>query len=210
MGYAFYFPLVFFIVFFIQYVMGEKELSFFLLTQMEFLIAPFSAWWVIFLYFDYFEEDGRDLFYSYPVTALEHGLFRVSIFCFIYFLFILICCAALTFRFPDANFFVLLLQYLSESIFYISVAFLFIICFKKVTIPIVIIGSYVSTEYLTGGQIIPLFHVMFFNDSPLAFDEVILSSTINLVLSIVCTVIGHLLLAKQSQLKVFKNNKFYI
>ncbi|WP_026678860.1 hypothetical protein [Fictibacillus gelatini] len=202
-GYAFYFSFLPFLFFVFQFLFGEKELSFILLKQMEFLIVPFSAWWIIFLYHDYFEEGGSDLLYSYPLKAEEHGLLRIGVFSALYEILIAICCMFLIVRFPDANFFVLFIQYAAESLLYISIGFVIILLTKKVMVPILMIVAYVSTEFLTEGSIIPVFHIMSFNTEPLSFDQIIFSVLLNGCISVILFVFGHLYLRKKTNLRLF-------
>ncbi|MGP7816527.1 hypothetical protein [Niallia sp. 01092] len=194
LGYSFYLPILLQIIFLFQMVLLDNKLNFILLKEMEFLVVPFSAWWIIFLYYDYFEEDGNTVLFTYPLTIFQHGILRVSIFTLLYEILLIIDCLILNLIHYKNYFFNLLLPYLFQSLLYIAIAFFIVLFSKKVMVPIIVIGGYVSTEYLTGGNIIPFFHIITFNIEPITFRESEYGLILNFSLSFFLFFISHILL----------------
>ncbi|EIT86088.1 hypothetical protein A374_07201 [Fictibacillus macauensis ZFHKF-1] len=196
MGYAFYFPILPLLAFMYYWLNGESEFSFQLLKQMEFLIAPFSVWWIAFLFYDYYEEKGDELLFSYPLKAREHGLLTLVVFGGFYLALILLCSILLSLRISNSNMLLLFLQFGSQTVLYIGIAFSLVIISKKVMIPLLFVGVYVSTEFLTEGSILP-FHIMLFNQQSLAFNEIKINVLGNLLFGSVLLTMGHLILKRK-------------
>ncbi|MFT8310134.1 MAG: hypothetical protein ABF629_03130 [Sporolactobacillus sp.] len=190
MGYNFYVSFCPFLVFLATYFFGDQTLPDILLHQMEFIIAPFSAWWISFLFYGYFEEGGSTFLFSYPLKTIEHGFFRVLLFFLAYVVLIFVCSLLLAVRLYHAPFIALFFQFVSEALVYTSLSFMIINLFKLIWVPLLFIGSYVSTEYLTGGQMIPYYHVMLFHPASIQ-SSVFPQTLINLGISFIFFLTGH-------------------
>lgn len=184
MGIMFWVPVVVMIISMIYFIYItdssiELKLAF---PMLEFILVPFSSWWIIYLYYDYFDRDGLEILLSYPLTNAEHGLLRILLFIIFYtilslFLFIYVSSNS------SATLLVLLLQYIPQFLFFGGISFFLMTLFRNSSIAITIIAFYVTTEVLTKGQFIPWYHVFFANEVPLGINDVINKSILNLILS---------------------------
>lgn len=147
----------------------------------EFIVVPFSCWWIIYLFYDYYELKGGEILLSYPLSDNQHGLFRILLFNLIYLVPSLIVVVYITIN-SNAKFTLLILQYIPEFIFFSGLGFILITLFKNTSVVITIISFYVATEFLTNGQFLPWYHVFYINESPLNFYEVINKSIVNLAI----------------------------
>ncbi|GAB4075231.1 hypothetical protein GCM10028778_27350 [Barrientosiimonas marina] len=179
MGLSFYVPM-FVYIFLIYQLFTFHGYEAVIFKIMEYLIIPMSGWWIIYLFYDYFEEGLYDLLRSYPLTHWEHGFIRVNYFLVMYLLLLSITITAIDMIMVNAAFIPLFIQYFSEAIIFAYGSFLIVILTKNVSITIMVIGVYVATEVLTLGQVIPWYHVMFFNTSPLSIQETLGKGLLNI------------------------------
>lgn len=198
MGYSFYFPLIGFIALSYQLFIGGN-LSFFTLKMMEFMIAPLAAWWAIFIYYDYFEEDADQILYTYPISSAEHGWLRAAVFTIFYMILMTAAIIILAANTPGAQMIIMMLHYLPLSLLFASIGFFLMVAARKVMVPILIIVIYVATEYLTNGQSLPWYHAMLFNTEPLEFSDVVIKSMINAGLALILITLGQLIIRLKSK-----------
>lgn len=198
MGGAFYLPFVGFILALGQTFLGKHDELQELYWSLEFMIAPLSSWWVAFLFYEYYEKEMAELLFSYPVSIFKHGIWRVSVFLLGY-LFLFTSLLATVSLVGKGALMVLLVQYIPLTILFAAFTFFIVASLQNIFAPLMMIVFYITTEYFTKGELFPWYHAMFFNVSPLEFEEVWLKSVINLCLAIVFFVLGHVFLAKRQQ-----------
>lgn len=193
MGIVFYIPIIISIVTFIYCIYLARSESTFnttiALPLIEFLIIPLVSIWIVYIFYDYYENDGIELLLTYPLSNFEHGFIRIITFIILY-----IICNLGIFIFvaykTNASIVILLVQYVAQLTFIGGIAFFLLAIFKNISISITIIAFYVGTEFLTNGELFPWYHVFFFNRSILNFYEVINKSIITIIIGIVFIIIG--------------------
>ncbi len=65
------------------------------------------------------------------------------------------------------------------SLLFATVGFLLVAIFRNVMVSIVMIATYVVTEYLTNGEVMPWYHAMAFVSSPFSFRDVMSKAIVN-------------------------------
>lgn len=165
------------------------------LPTFEFIIVPLSSWWIIYLFYDYYENDALEVLLSYPISEYEHGFFRIIFFTILYTLSTLFLMGYMT-MFSDASLFLLLLQYVPQYLFFVGLSFLCMTLFQNIGIALTIMAFYTATEFLTGGQLIPWYHVFFYNEMLLTFDEIFNKSVITLMIGLILIKFGGYFLRK--------------
>jgi len=195
MGIVFYVPiLIVFLQLVYIYTLSQTFIEpKIVLPMFEFILVPFASWWILYLFNDYYERGGGELLFSYPVTTSQHGFFRIT---FMFFLYTIL--AMILFLFisilGDFPIKYISLQFIPQFYFFCGLTFLFMTLFKNVSIVLTIIAFYVSTEFLTQGNLIPWYHVFFFNVEVLDFYTLINKSLLNLVLGFLFIYVGGLYL----------------
>lgn len=196
MGGAFYLPFVGFILALGQVFLGKPDEFQELYWSLEFMITPLSSWWVAFLFYEYYEKEMDKLLFSYPVSTFQHGIWRVSVFLFGYLLLFTILLAIVSLV-GKGSFIVLFVQYIPLTMLFAGFTFLAVVVLQNIFAPLILIVLYITTEYFTKGELLPWYHAMFFNELPLALEDVWLKSVINLSLAILFTTLGHVFLEKR-------------
>lgn len=193
MGVSFYVPIILtlFITIYL-FSISQPEISLVIaLKLIEFLFVPFSSWWVIYLFYDYFEEDGGEILFSYPVSVINLGIARVMIFVLFYNILLLMVVAAIALNSQQEVFINLILQLAPQVIFFSGLAFSLMTFFKDIGISISFIAVYVVTELLSAGQVMPWYHVFFFNEIILDLGTMIPKSLLNTIIGILLFWFGH-------------------
>ncbi|WP_382359336.1 hypothetical protein [Lentibacillus kimchii] len=198
MGNAFYLPFIGFLLALGQIFWGKDSDLSLLFWSLEFIVTPLSSWWTVFLFYEYYEEEAAELLFSYPISAFKHGLGRILVFLSGYIvLFIsLLAVASLA---DKGAFLVLIVQYIPETLLFSGFAFLAAVIVRNIFVPLIIIIFYITTEFFTKGSLIPWYHAMFFNTSPVQFQDIWSRSLTNLVISVVLMLLGHLYLSKRKR-----------
>ncbi len=191
MGATFYVPIFIILLQFIYlYWLSKSYIDFQLVMPMfEFFLVPFSCLWVLYLYNDYYESDGGEILFSYPLTTSQHGLLRIL---FMFTLYTLISLPLFIFVSLKGTVSIvpILLQFVPQFFFFCGLCFLLVTLFKSIGISLCIIAFYVAIEYLTNGEFLPLYHVFYFNVEILDFNILIERSIINCLFGLVFIYIG--------------------
>lgn len=183
-------------LFYFIYLTSDQTLDVLLaLPTFEFIIVPLSSWWIIYLFYDYYENHALELLLSYPVSEPEHGFFRILSFIFFYTIATLFLMGYIV-MFSDASLSLLLLQYVPQFLFFAGVSFLCMTLFQNIGVVLTIIAFYTATEFLTGGQLIPWYHVFFYNEMLLGFDQIFNKSIITLIIGLLLIKFGGYFLRK--------------
>jgi hypothetical protein len=90
---------------------------------------------------------------------------------------------ALDFFHPEHIFGKLFLQFLPQIIFFSSLGLFIVNFLKSPSISISLIAIYVSTEFLTKGNLLPIYHPFFSNTEPYSIVELAGKGILNLILA---------------------------
>jgi len=194
MGWSFLLPLLVFLILIYQLV-TYKGLPVYIYKTLEFLIAPFTCWWIIYLYYEYFEGELQELIPCYPLSSWYHGIYRVLTFTFIYLLLLLSVLWFVHSVIEGQHYIPLLLYFGSLSWLFAAFGFLLVSICRTIIPPIVIITTYVVTEFLTNGEVIPWYHAIAFVSSPFSIEDVAYVAVTNGLLSVFFLFLGHIILS---------------
>lgn len=201
MGWSFFLPLIVFLLFMYQ-LAAYQGFSLYIYNTLEFLIAPLACWWIIHLYDEYFEGGLHELLPSYPLSRWYHGISRVLPFILMYLL-LLVGSLWMVHSVVENQDYAPLLVYVGTlSLLFATVGFLLVAIFRNVMVSIVMIATYVVTEYLTNGEVMPWYHAMAFVSSPFSFRDVMSKAIVNGVLS------GFFLLLGQTVLSMVLTKRY--
>ncbi|MGE7999558.1 hypothetical protein ACQKOF_12900 [Lysinibacillus sp. NPDC093190] len=158
---------------------------------LEFLVCPFAAWWVSYLYYDTFEDNNEELLISLPISTKYFGIFRSAVF----FLFFLLLLAVQLFVLDiiseiPLNILFLLFRFASQGFVYAGLAFVLMMLFKNIMVPILTIVVFLSLTFFTGGM--PF--VLTFSPLTQINEEVFTILCTNLIVGFIFFVLGHVLL----------------
>lgn len=168
MGFSFFIPILlsFFIIIFFLSINRPVVALELAIPVMEYLFVPFSCWWSIYLFYDYYEDFGSEVLFSYPLTKREHGIFRIGIFFLLYLILLLMNLTILDFLHPDFLLIKLLLQFVPEIIFFTGLGSIIVNFLRSPMLSISFVSIYVAVEFLTKGNLLPLYHPFFSNTEP--------------------------------------------
>lgn len=192
MGTMFWIPIAISIISFLYLMYISDPLMNLVLAYpyLEFLVVPFSSWWIIYLYYDYYENKGEEVLLSYPISKLQHGVVRVSAFFGLYLLSIFPLFVYIYISSSSVGILPLLLQFVPQVFFFCSLSFLLITLTKSTGVAITLVAFYVATEFLTKGTLIPWYHVFFFNEDQLEMSMLFNKSIVTLLISLLLLHIG--------------------
>lgn len=172
------------------YLTSDQTLDVLLaLPVFEFIVVPLSSWWIIYLFYDYYENHALEVLLSYPVSEAGHGFFRILLFTFLYTIVTLFLMGYLV-LFSDASLLLLLLQYVPQYFFFAGLSFLCMTLFQNIGVTLTVIAFYTATEFLTGGHLIPWYHVFFFNEDLLTSSQIVNKSVFTLALGLILIKLG--------------------
>ncbi|MFB1050510.1 hypothetical protein [Paraliobacillus sp. JSM ZJ581] len=188
----FWVPLIAIILCFLYfiYLTSNQTLDVLLaLPTFEFIIVPLSSWWITYLFYDYYENHALEVLLSYPVSEAEHGFFRILFFILLYTLSTLFLIGYIV-MFSDASLSLLLLQYVPQYLFFAGLSFLCMTLFQNIGVALTVLAFYTATEFLTGGQLIPWYHVFFYNEDFLDFSQIVNKSVFTLAIGLILIKLG--------------------
>lgn len=165
------------------------------LPAFEFIIVPLASWWIIYLFYDYYEHDALEVLLSYPVSEFQHGFYRIILFTLFYIIATIPLMGYIA-MFSDANLPLLLLQYVPQYLFFAGLSFLCMTLFHNIGVALTVIAFYTATEFLTYGQLIPWYHVFFYNEQPLDFYQIVNKSIITFIIGLLLIKLGGYFLRK--------------
>ena len=181
--------MIFCLLYFI-YLTSNQTLDILLaLPVFEFIIVPLSSWWIIYLFYDYYENHALEVLLSYPVSEAEHGFFRILFFIFLYTIVTLFLMGYIV-LFSDASLLLLLLQYVPQYFFFAGLSFLCMTLFQNIGVTLTVIAFYTATEFLTGGHLIPWYHVFFYHQQLLDLYQVVNKSIVTFILGLLFIKLG--------------------
>ncbi|MBM7602715.1 hypothetical protein JOC75_000685 [Metabacillus crassostreae] len=186
-----------FLVFFNYSELGPeiaRKLSIFI----EFVICPLAAWWCMYLFIDYYEDNMGEVLFTYPVSIFFHGVLRALMFLLCFLALFIICLFLISQRHEEILFSIQVLQYIPQSILYGALGFCLIVLTRNIVIPILCIVGYVAGKYFTGGsKLMPVYNIMFF-DIESSYQLLLEKALINIVFAFLLFVLSHFILARRT------------
>ncbi|MDQ0232715.1 hypothetical protein [Metabacillus malikii] len=197
MGLSAVLPIIaFLILVFLNYTDQGPEITRMLSILIEFVICPLAAWWCIYLFIDYYEDNMEEVLFTYPVSALYHGVLRSLIFLTCFLVIFTVCLILISQKHEEILFSMQVLQYLPQCLLYGAIGFSLMVVTKNIVIPILCIVGYVAGKYFTGGsKLFPVYNIMFYEIES-SYQLVIEKALINIGLACLFFLVGHWLLAK--------------
>ncbi|ASS76531.1 hypothetical protein CIG75_17240 [Tumebacillus algifaecis] len=170
-----------------------------LLPMLEAMLPAFAAWWSIFLFQDLLEEPGGETIFSYPISRLQLGLFRVLFFLAGYLLFLLASIALIDVWFPEFVTASLFLQFATQSIFFAGLGYASVVLFRNCGWSLVVLILYSCTQIFTKGELFPYVNVYLFNDRVLPISAFASRSVTTFLCGVLLLTLGQILLNRQNR-----------
>ncbi|WP_394530754.1 hypothetical protein [Priestia aryabhattai] len=89
----------------------------------EFVVCPFAAWWSMYLFYDYYEDQASEVLFSYPLSSFFHGIIRVTSFFIVFLVAFFIFLVTITIKHPDISLIDLSILYVPQTILYCYLGF---------------------------------------------------------------------------------------
>ncbi|GAB1763163.1 hypothetical protein [Priestia aryabhattai] len=164
----------------------------------EFVVCPFAAWWSMYLFYDYYEDQASEVLFSYPLSSFFHGIIRVTSFFIVFLIAFFIFLVTITIKHPDISLIDLSILYVPQTILYCYLGFTLMALSRNIIFPLLILVAYIGMKYWTmGGSMFPLYNVMSFSVDMKVSGELITLSIKNIIIGLVLAFIGHLILSKR-------------
>ena len=164
----------------------------------EFVVCPFAAWWSMYLFYDYYEDQASEVLFSYPLSSFFHGIIRVTSFFIVFLVAFFIFLVTITIKHPDISLMDLSILYVPQTILYCYLGFTLMVLSRNIIFPLLILVAYIGMKYWTmGGKLFPIYNVMSFSVDMKISDELITLSIKNIIIGLVLAFIGHLILSKR-------------
>ncbi|WP_027307700.1 hypothetical protein [Caloramator sp. ALD01] len=103
-------------------------------------------------FYNFIEEEGKEVFYSFPLNRLRCGILKLLLF-WLYFVLILIFCLVLS-KINDNSFYIALSYISLQGLFFLSVTYYLCMMTKNITVSIAFIYLYISICFLGRDTII--------------------------------------------------------
>lgn len=113
-----------------------------IVPALEYVAAPFAAWWGIFVYMDILEAPGGEIIFSYPVKRYRMGILKAYLTFILYALLEGVMLWAIQRLCKEYFFDSLYLQFLLESFFLFSLGFFSMIILRSSSFSILVVASY--------------------------------------------------------------------
>lgn len=159
-----------------------------LLNQL--ILIPIFSIWIMYIFKDFYENNLKDLLFSYPISVFTLGVKKVILLTFFSYFII----------FPliliDDNILNMIFLYFSQLSLFVSLGFLLITITKNFELSLTLTLSYIVIELLTKGSFVPWPHVIIFETENLnQFSFVVNQSVLNFGYSFLILYFGHLILS---------------
>lgn len=164
----------------------------------EFVVCPFAAWWSMYLFYDYYEDQASEVLFSYPLSSFFHGIIRVTSFFIVFLVAFFIFLVTITIKHPDISLMDLSILYVPQTILYCYLGFTLMVLSRNIIFPLLILVAYIGMKYWTmGGKLFPIYNVMSFSVDMKISDELITLSIKNIIIGIILAIVGHLIVSKR-------------
>jgi hypothetical protein len=166
----------------------------YILPILEYCIPVFSAWWSIFILQDVLEEEGGEIFFTYPVKRWKLGLGRILLSFVLYVVCIIIIVGLFIIITKDYRFVGTFIQLFFQSLFFSALGFTAMVLTANTSWSLFIIIAYESTQIITTGNFFGLINIFNFNIKFLSVNEALISSFPTLIMALI--------------MFIYSNNKF--
>ncbi|QAS54811.1 hypothetical protein HLI_21395 (plasmid) [Halobacillus litoralis] len=152
-------------------------------------VSSFFGLWVVFLYKEFYNDNYKELLYSYPLKTLDLGVKKV----------VALVLVSWVLLFPltlfDDNIYNSVLLYFPQSFFLIGLGFLCISVIKNFEVSLTLLLLYISTEFFTKGKFINWVHIFVFEDNLYNQTQYLLDKGVNtLGFSLLLIYVAHIFL----------------
>lgn len=199
MGFSFYVPLILLFLS-IVYVMWSSSVDAIRHTSnlLEFVICPFSAWWSIYLFLDYYEDMTSEVLFSYPLSTFFHGIMRITSLLIFFLMGLFLLLFLITLKYPDISLGDISILYLPQAILYSYLGFTMMVLSRNIILPLLILVGYLAMKYFTmGGNLFPIYNIMSFTIDMSLSPKFVNLGLQNVAIGIIFAVIGHFILSKR-------------
>ena len=157
-----------------------------ILRMLELFLPSICAWWIIFLFHNYVEDEGAEVFCAYPTSRRFLGIIRVLIFYFLYLVVLLVflisMCKSGCIKWQILGLY--FMQLSVQSLFYGSCGFYFILRTKSTLWSIAMILSIAALTIWGNLPIInSLITLRFYSNENMRFENMWLNMVIILCIS---------------------------
>jgi len=149
----------------------RKEALTQVIPVLELTFPVFAAWWSIFLFQDFLEEEGSEVLFCCPIQRWKLGIARTAIFFAIYIILMLIMLLVIDQWFRADLLEPLSLQLGLQSFFFAGLGYLSMCLTRNSGWALVIIVVYNSIQILTRGALFPYINIFIFNERPLSWAQ---------------------------------------
>lgn len=161
-----------------------------IIPKLEFFIIPSIGIWVIYLFYEYYENNNLEVLLSYPIKDSDHTANKIFIFILL-FLILLIPIFILGVILGGVNdVWLLIMQVVPQIIFVAGLITIITVICKNIGVGLSVLIGYTSIELLTEGKVMPWYHLFYFNTEVLGLEELIGKSIINIVFGVLFLIIS--------------------
>lgn len=199
MGISFYLPfLLMALTVMYTYVSSGPDHIMNVAHLLEFLVCPCASLWSVYLFISYYEDEAAELFFTYPLPMMAHGLLRVGAFFILYATALGISIGLLSVTLKEVSLFQLLLLMIPQALVYSALGFVLMIGSRHPSFPLSIIGAYMAIKFFTkGSMIFPLYNIMSFSVDLQASPHIKMLAIKNTLIAGVLFGIGQSILGKR-------------
>lgn len=150
-----------------------------------------AAWWCIICFYNLVEEDGNEVFFSYPINRWWIGIGRCLSFYMLYIItiYIIILLCGVDIVIIKSVF----IQLIIQSFFYVSLGFMLVLITTNTGVSIGLVIGYCTFQLLSQGKVLSFINIYNFGSQP----QTIETGIYIVLLSLVFLVIGQFLILKR-------------
>lgn len=184
MGINFFVPMIAMILliiflYMVCYCAGMTESFYF--TYSECVVPLFGAWWAIHLMRPIVEDSGNEIYYSYNISKIYLGFFRIVRGWIIYCLIILLYCSVLRLM-TEYDFWAYFVQLAVQSLFYFGFGFFAMSISRKALFSWVLNLAYALFYLYTRNQFIPKLSIYTLDENPISLNVFLPSFALRILL----------------------------
>lgn len=157
------------------------------------MLIPMTAGWVsIFLFYDLLQEQGYEIFFTYPIKKSKLGVKKVLGFYIIYAVSLVAYVLIVQLMTKENIFLSLYMQLFIEGIFFLALGFIAITFTMNAAFSIVILVCYNIINILTVGKHLKVLNIFYFNAEVLPLGQVFIMGIKPIVYAIILIIIGQI------------------
>jgi len=165
--------------------LAPQVLPQYILPVLEYSIPVCSAWWSIFILQDVLEEEGGEIFFTYPVKRWKLGLGRVILSFVTYTVCIILMMVLFIITTQDLRFIGVFIRLFFQSLFFSALGFTSMVLTSNTTWSLFIIIAYESTQIITRGKFFWFINIFNFNIQFTSIKDVLISSIPSVVMGLI-------------------------